>query len=189
MRVNAVLGAPPQGWPKPIQHLLSVFSIEGIRIMGWDELATVSQLVTGAATLLVAVFLWNQLKVQHRDSERAFAFANETKQQDLLASYYSDESASNLLWKASHGYESLAPEELNRFRLMYQQMYLHQLNSWRLKRDGDDLRRWRLQWERILATPGQRRYLEDFGRPLLELDVGLSEFVDEIYQELESQAA
>jgi predicted metal-dependent hydrolase len=72
---------------------------------------------------------------------------------------------------------------------MYQQMYLHQLNSWRLKRDGDDLRRWRLQWERILATPGQRRYLEDFGRPLLELDVGLSEFVDEIYQELESQAA
>ena len=157
--------------------------------MGWDELATVSQLVTGAATLLVAVFLWNQLKVQHRDSERAFAFANETKQQDLLASYYSDESASNLLWKANHSYESLAPEELNRFRLMYQQMYLHQLNSWRLKRDGDDLRRWRLQWERILATPGQRRYLEDFGRPLLELDVGLSEFVEEIYQELENQAA
>ena len=157
--------------------------------MGWDELATLAQLVTGAATLLVAVFLWNQLKVQHRDSERAFAFANETKQQDLLASYYSDESASNLLWKANHSYESLAPEELNRFRLMYQQMYLHQLNSWRLKRDGDDLRRWRLQWERILATPGQRRYLEDFGRPLLELDVGLSEFVEAIYQELESQAA
>ena len=156
--------------------------------MGWDELATLAQLVTGAATLLVAVFLWNQLKVQHRDSERAFAFANETKQQDLLASYYSDESASNLLWKANHSYESLAPEELNRFRLMYQQMYLHQLNSWRLKRDGDDLRRWRLQWERILATPGQRRYLEDFGRPLLELDVGLSEFVEEIYLELESQA-
>ena len=68
-------------------------------------------------------------------------------------------------------------------------MYLHQLNSWRLKRDGDDLRRWRLQWERILATPGQRRYLEDFGWPLLELDVGLSEFVEAIYQELESQAA
>ena len=88
--------------------------------MDWDQLATVSQLVTGAATLLVAVFLWNQLKVQHRDSERAFAFANETKQQDLLASYYSDESASNLLWKANHSYESLAPEELNRFRLMYQ---------------------------------------------------------------------
>ncbi len=157
--------------------------------MGWDELATVSSLVTGAATLLVAVFLWNQLKVQHRDSERDFAFANETKQQDLFASWYSDESASNLLWKAYNSYESLAPEEVHRFRLMYQQMYLHQLNAWRLKRDGDDLRRWRLQWERILASAGQRRYLEDWGRPILELDQSLCEFVEEIYQELESRAA
>ena len=157
--------------------------------MDWDQLATVSQLVTGGATLLVAVFLWNQLKVQHRDSERDFAFANETKQQDLIASWYSDESASNLLWKAYNSYEALAPEEVHRFRLMYQQMYLHQLNAWRLKRDGDDLRRWRLQWERILGSAGQRRYLEDWGRPILELDQSLWDFVEEIYQELESQAA
>ena len=157
--------------------------------MGWDQLATLAQLVTGIATLAVAVLLVSQLKVQHRDSERDFAFANETKQQDLVASWYSDESASNLLWKAFNSYESLAPEEELRFRLMYQQMYLHQLNAWRLKRDGDDLRRWRLQWERILASAGQRRYLEDWGRPILELDQSLCEFVEEIYQELESRAA
>ena len=108
--------------------------------MNWDQTATLAQLVTGAATLAVAVFLWNQLKVQHRDSERDFAFANQTKQQDLLASWYSDESASNLLWKAYNSYESLSPEEVHRFRMMYQQMYLHQLNAWRLRRDGDDLR-------------------------------------------------
>ena len=157
--------------------------------MGWDQIATVAQLVTGIATLAVAVLLVSQLKVQHRDSERDFAFANETKQQDLIASWYSDESASNLLWKAYNSYEALAPEEVHRFRLMYQQMYLHQLNAWRLKRDGDDLRRWRLQWERILGSAGQRRYLEDWGRPILELDQSLCEFVEKIYQELESQAA
>ena len=156
--------------------------------MSWDQIPTLAQLVTGAATLAVAIFLWSQLKVQHRDSERDFAFANETKQQDLFASWYSDESACNLLWKAYNSYESLSPEEVHRFRLMYQQMYLHQLNAWRLKRDGDDLRRWRLQWERILGSPGQRRYLEEFGRPIVELDPGLNEFVEEIYQELESQA-
>ena len=72
---------------------------------------------------------------------------------------------------------------------MYQQMYLHQLNAWRLRRDGDELRRWRLQWERILGSPGQRRYLEEFGRPIVELDAGLSKFVEGIYQELESQGA
>ena len=157
--------------------------------MGWDQIATLAQLVTGIATLAVAVLLVSQLKVQHRDSERDFAFANETKQQDLIASWYSDESGSNLLWKAYNSYEALAPEEVHRFRLMYQQMYLHQLNAWRLKRDGDDLRRWRLQWERILGSPGQRRYLEDWGRPILELDQSLCEFVEKIYQELESQAA
>ena len=157
--------------------------------MGWDQIATLAQLVTGIATLAVAVLLVSQLKVQHRDSERDFAFANETKQQDLVASWYSDESASNLLWKAFNSYESLAPEEELRFRLMYQQMYLHQLNAWRLKRDGDDLRRWRLQWERILGSAGQRRYLEDWGRPILELDQSLCEFVEKIYQELENQAA
>ena len=157
--------------------------------MGWDQIATVAQLVTGIATLAVAVLLVSQLKVQHRDSERDFAFANETKQQDLVASWYSDESASNLLWKAFNSYESLAPEEELRFRLMYQQMYLHQLNAWRLKRDGDDLRRWRLQWERILGSAGQRRYLEDWGRPILELDQSLCEFVEKLYQELENQAA
>ena len=54
--------------------------------MGWDQLAIVAQLLTGVATLAVAVFLASQVRVQHRDSERSFAFANETKQQDLLAS-------------------------------------------------------------------------------------------------------
>ena len=38
--------------------------------MDWDQLATVAQLVTGAATLGVAVLLVSQLRQQHRDSER-----------------------------------------------------------------------------------------------------------------------
>ena len=156
--------------------------------MNWDQTATLAQLVTGAATLAVAVFLWNQLKVQHRDSERDFAFANETKQQDLLASWYSDESAANLVWKGANAFESLSPAEVNRYRMMYQQMYLHQLNSWRLKRDGDELTRWRLQWSNILREPGQRRYFENWGRNILALEPTLLEFATGVYEELESQA-
>jgi len=157
--------------------------------MEWDQLAIAGQLVTGVATLAVAVFLSSQLRMQHRDSERSFAFANETKQQDLLASWYSDESAANLVWKGSNAFESLSPAETNRYRLMYQQMYLHQLNAWRLKRDGDDLRRWRLQWSNILAEPGQRRYFEQWGRNILALEPSLLDFATAVHQELESQAA
>ena len=157
--------------------------------MGWDQVAIVAQLLTGVATLAVAVFLASQVRVQHRDSERSFAFANETKQQDLLASWYSDESAANLVWKGSNAFESLSPAEVNRYRMMYQQMYLHQLNSWRLKRDGDELTRWRLQWSSILREPGQRRYFENWGRNILALEPTLLEFATGVYEELESQAA
>ena len=157
--------------------------------MGWDQIATVSQLVTGVATQAGAVFLASQVRVQHRDSERSFAFANETKQQDLLASWYSDESAANLVWKGANAFESLSPAEVNRYRLMYQQMYLHQLNSWRLKRDGDELMRWRLQWSNILREPGQRRYFENWGRNILALEPTLLEFATGVYEELESQEA
>ena len=157
--------------------------------MGWDQVAIVAQLLTGVATLAVAVFLASQVRVQHRDSERSFAFANETKQQDLLASWYSDESAANLVWKGSNAFDSLSPAEINRYRLMYQQMYLHQLNSWRLKRDGDELTRWRLQWLSILREPGQRRYFENWGRNILALEPTLLEFATGAYEELESQAS
>ena len=37
--------------------------------MDWDQLATVAQLVTGAATLAVAVFVAVQLRIQRKDSE------------------------------------------------------------------------------------------------------------------------
>ena len=157
--------------------------------MGWDQVAIVAQLLTGVATLAVAVFLASQVRVQHRDSERSFAFANETKQQDLLASWYSDESAAILVWKGANAFESLAPAEVNRYKMMYQQMYLHQLNSWRLKRDGDELTRWRLQWSNILREPGQRRYFETWGRNILALEPTLLEFATGVYEELESQAA
>ena len=36
--------------------------------MGWDQLATVAQLITGVATLGVAVLLVSQLRQQQRDS-------------------------------------------------------------------------------------------------------------------------
>ena len=38
--------------------------------MGWEQLATVAQLVTGVATLAVAVLLVSQLRQQNRETER-----------------------------------------------------------------------------------------------------------------------
>ena len=157
--------------------------------MGWDELAIVSSLVTGAATLLVAVFLWNQLKVQHRDSERDFVHAVEGRQQDLTSVMFCDDGTAKVVWKAASDWSSLSPKEKNRIRFIYQMFYMHIWNGWRLKRDGDDVERFKVQWGQILEYPGQRRFYEERGRDFLMRDPSLLELAEGVYQELESQAA
>jgi|TARA_B110000014_G_C19860519_1_gene445765 hypothetical protein len=164
--------------------------------MGWDELAIASSLVTGIATLGVALFLSVQLRVQHKDSERLhldserqFAFLNENRQQELFISYYSDESTANLFWKGASDFDALTEAEENRYRMMLHSMYFHLVNAWKLERDGSDLRRLRSSWEATLRHPGQRRIYEKSGRSLLSRDPEIVEFVEEIYNELESQAA
>ena len=128
--------------------------------MDWDQLATVAQLVTGIATLAVAVLLVSQLKVQHRDSERDFAFANENRQQNMTLGLFGDEATGQLQWKACTQWDELTGEEANRFRFLQQSMYLMLWNAWRLKRDGDSLDRFKLQWGQLLEHPGQRRFYE-----------------------------
>ena len=157
--------------------------------MGWDELATLAQLVTGAATLLVAVFLWNQLRVQHRDSERNFVFANEERQQELMLSIFGDEGSSELYWKGAQSYESLTPDEEYRYRQLEQLLYVWMWNAWRIKRDGEGLARFQYQWQQMLEFPGQRRFHEKWGRNISRRDPEFSQIAEEVYEEMESQAA
>tara|TARA_B110000438_G_scaffold31784_2_gene31293 strand:- start:90 stop:584 length:495 start_codon:yes stop_codon:yes gene_type:complete len=164
--------------------------------MDWDQLATISQLVTGAATLAVAVFLANQLRLQrkdsdraHNDSERDFAFSNENRQQNLFQGVYVDSEAWDLQWKGLSDYESLTPKEEFRFRIIQQMIYLWSWNAWRLKRDGEDIARFRFQWVQLLEQPGARRFHEEWGRPLLARDASMLLFVEGVYEEMENQAA
>ena len=157
--------------------------------MDWDQLVTVSQLVSGVATLAVAIFLWNQLKVQHRDSERDFVHAVEGRQQDLNMSIFADETTAKLHWKAASDWLSLSPEEKNRIRFLWQSLYLHVWNGWRLKRDGDNLERFKLQWTQLLEYPGMRHFFEERGRELLQKDPSILELAEEVYRDLEEQAA
>ena len=156
--------------------------------MDWDQIATLSQLVTGAATLLVAGFLWNQLRVQHRDSERDFIFANENRQQELYLSIFGEGENAELYWKAAQSYESLSPGEEYRYRRLKQVMYIWMWNAWRVKRDGEGLERFESQWEQMLEFPGQRRFHEKWGRRLLTRDPSMFALVEGVYEELESQA-
>jgi len=155
--------------------------------MDWEQLTIIAQIATGVATLAVAAFLASQLRIQHRDSERDFAFAFENRQQDLIFSVFGDESSRKLYWKAVTDWDSLSDEEMNSFRFTFQQFYLASWTNWRLRRDGDTLDRHRVQWGQMLENSGQRRFYEVYGRDLLRRDPSLLDFVEELYQELEAE--
>ena len=67
-------------------------------------------------------------------------------------------------------------------------VFLHQVNAWRLQRDGENLERFRLTFIQLLEFPGQRRYFEGWGRKILGLEPLLLDFVEKIYQQIEGQA-
>ena len=164
--------------------------------MDWDQLATVAQLVTGAATLAVAIFLAVQLRLQREDADRAhldsvrnFDFGNEELLQDLVLTIVGDESTSELYWKAAFDWESLSPVEVQRFRWLQQAAYLNVWSAWMRKRDGDSHYRFRNQWSLLLEHPGQRRFHEKWGRNISQRDPVFSQIAEEVYEELESQAA
>ena len=155
--------------------------------MDWEQLTIITQIVTGIATLAVAAFLASQLRIQHKDSERDFAFAFENRQQEMIFSVFGDEATGKLWWKASSDWDSLSGEEMNRFRFMFQQFYLANWTNWRLKRDGDNLDRYRMQWSQTLETSRLRRFYEAYGRDILKRDQSLLSFAENVYQELEAE--
>ena len=73
--------------------------------MDWDQIATVAQLVTGAATLagylspLCSCDCSEKMLIAHLDSVRNFDFGNEELLQDLVLTIVGDESTSELYWK------------------------------------------------------------------------------------------
>jgi hypothetical protein len=137
-------------------------------MMNWEAVSIIAQIGTSIATLAVAIFLASQLRIQHKDSERQFLFANQRLQMDYILSIASDESTSNLWWKGQDAFETLSENELMRFRYLVQQAFVNTWHAWEVKRDGDDYTRFRRQWAFILQYEGSRKYYERWGKNMLE---------------------
>jgi len=97
--------------------------------MDWDQLATVAQLVTGVATLAVAVLLVSQLRQQHRDSEREILYTSQGRMQDLMCTVLTSDFGP--IWaRGSQDFDALTPEEQQQFRAFgYSFMTLQNVNA------------------------------------------------------------
>tara|TARA_Y100001970_G_scaffold150508_1_gene184517 strand:- start:605 stop:1129 length:525 start_codon:yes stop_codon:yes gene_type:complete len=97
--------------------------------MDWDQIATVAQLVTGVATLAVAVLLVSQLRQQHRDSEREILYTSQGRMQDLQRTIMTADFGP--IWaRGSQDFDSLTTEEQQQFRaLCYSMLTLQSVNA------------------------------------------------------------
>ena len=135
--------------------------------MDWDQLATVAQLVTGAATLGVAVLLVSQLRQQHRDAEREILYTSQGRMQDLWRTIMT--SHFGPIWaRGSQDFDSLNEEEQQQFRALgYSMLTLQSVNA-QSGHEGLDRgveSRLRVQTEGTWKSwPGMAAYYEQYGR-------------------------
>ena len=142
--------------------------------MDWDQVATISQLVTGAATLAVAAFLAVQLRLQrkdseraHRDSEREILYTAQGRVQDLMRTVMTSDFGP--IWtKGGQDFDSLNPVEKEQYRgFGYSLMTLQSVNS-QSGHEGLDHgveSRLRVQTEGTWKSwPGMATYYEQYGR-------------------------
>ena len=142
--------------------------------MDWDQVATISQLVTGAATLAVAAFLAVQLRLQrkdseraHRDSEREILYTAQGRVQDLMRTVMTSDFGP--IWtKGGQDFDSLNPVEKEQYRgFGYSLMTLQSVNA-QSGHEGLDRgveSRLRVQTEGTWTSwPGMATYYEQYGR-------------------------
>ena len=97
--------------------------------MDWDQLTTLAQLVTGVATLGVALLLVSQLRQQHRDSEREILYTSQGLMHDLMRSIMTADFGP--IWtKGGQDFDSLTPVEKEQYRALgYSFITLQSVNA------------------------------------------------------------
>jgi len=154
--------------------------------MGWDQLATVAQLVTGVGTLGVAVLLVSQLRQQHRDSERELLYTSNDQLQAVMQRTL-DPHFGSIWHKGGEDFDSLNSEQQLQFRMFCQMAFVTQSVNFRSGHEGLDrgvdsrikaqsVGAWR-QW------PGMGIYYERYGRSH-SYDPGLRVILDDAFREV-----
>jgi hypothetical protein len=110
--------------------------------MNWDQIAIIAQICTGGATLIVALFLAAQIRLQmkaldraHEDAERELLFSSRSMAQSLLTARNTNDSLFNAVNKGFTGMDNLTDsgEKLRYFTYM-RSIYQWLITDWRLGR-------------------------------------------------------
>ena len=171
------------------------------------DLVVIAQLITGIATLIVALILVfqlrnqsRQLEVQHLDSDRQLSMESvkmSSRQRELEIV---DNNFSELFYKAKfNGLDKLSKLELNKIKDWYRG-YQHKLvTEWRLGRMDNSLAYFKIHYRNLFENQSAKEFYlnSDSGMSLREellyvennpqQKKGLIKIADEIFEELSRQ--
>ena len=83
--------------------------------MDWEQLTIIAQIVTGIATLAVAVFLASQLSQQHRDSQKDIVMRIQDRADTYRVEMFKDPKLATLWNRGQSSYSTLSDEEKEQF--------------------------------------------------------------------------
>ena len=152
------------------------------------EISDIAQIVTGIATLVVALILVSQLYQQHKDTEIQLTMDSWQLNQSLILAEINDVDLSKILSKSEEGLDNLTREEEVIFNKCLMLKMGRLSTEWRLGRMSNDPRYYKIHLSNFFSNKGVLEAYENFARQgTIDGTVwkpGFVDIVDEVYARL-----
>ena len=152
------------------------------------EISDIAQIVTGIATLVVALILVSQLYQQHKDTEIQLTMDSWQLNQSLILAEINDVDLSKILSKSEEGLDNLTREEEVIFNKWLMLKMGRLSTEWRLGRMSNDPRYYKIHLSNFFSNKGVLEAYENFARQgTIDGTVwkpGFVDIVDEVYARL-----
>tara|TARA_B100001013_G_C24449461_1_gene378980 strand:- start:91 stop:600 length:510 start_codon:yes stop_codon:yes gene_type:complete len=160
--------------------------------MDTEIVVSVAQIMTAAATLIVAVFLAGQLVLQrkvltraHNDAEIELSLSSNAFWKDISVLKVLSEPLRKAYLKRDQDFHSLSKEDTDVLIEYYEQMYSFLNMEWRLGRLDRNPVYYSLRIQQLMDSNVGQQYYEELGRTILSATedyVGLRDLADSVYE-------
>ena len=149
------------------------------------DLVVIAQIITGIATLLVASVLIYQLRIQHNDSVRDFAYQKTEHHLSRMRAVYENKDFREIFAKRDYDRENISDEEYLALDYYFRVMIANQNTNNRLGGEEDIRMLKFLLRNVVISTKIGRYWYKDFGTTLLNKE--FQKYADEIYEEVSGE--
>ena len=153
------------------------------------DLVVIAQIITGSATLTVALVLVYQLRQQHKDSERELTMQSYSMAREENFLIVENNKLREVIRKAEKGLIDLEVDEKDLFIMYIQSKFGRLITEWRLGRMKNDPQYYILHLS-FLENKGAREYYK-LWRPIIfetsKWKKGLPELIDSVYKKYSEQ--